>query len=101
MTKWFDTNYDYIVHEFEVEQTFQLSSHQLFTAIKQAQLGGKIEPKKIKPVLLGPLTFLWLGKTKGAKFDKLDLLKNLLPIYNQIFHRLAAEGIEWVQIDEP
>ena len=55
----------------------------------------------VKPVVIGPLTYLWLGKTKGADFDKLELVDRLLPLYDQIFNRLAAQGVEWVQIDEP
>ncbi len=51
--------------------------------------------------MIGPLTWLWLGKVKGQAFNKLDLLDKLLPIYGQIFQRLAAQGVEWVQIDEP
>ncbi|MCP6082725.1 5-methyltetrahydropteroyltriglutamate--homocysteine S-methyltransferase, partial [Klebsiella pneumoniae] len=56
---------------------------------------------RVKPVVIGPLTYLWLGKAKGADFDKLDLLERLLPLYGQIFQRLAELGVEWVQIDEP
>ncbi|MBV6247942.1 5-methyltetrahydropteroyltriglutamate--homocysteine S-methyltransferase, partial [Pseudomonas aeruginosa] len=56
---------------------------------------------QVKPVLIGPLTYLWLGKAKGAEFDRLDLLDRLLPLYGQIFRRLAGQGVEWVQIDEP
>ncbi|MCY1221457.1 5-methyltetrahydropteroyltriglutamate--homocysteine methyltransferase [compost metagenome] len=55
----------------------------------------------VKPVLIGPLTYLWLGKAKGGDFDRLDLLERLLPVYGEIFQRLAAQGVEWVQIDEP
>lgn len=55
----------------------------------------------VKPVVIGPLTYLWLGKAKGGDFDKLDLLERLLPLYGQIFQRLADLGVEWVQIDEP
>jgi 5-methyltetrahydropteroyltriglutamate--homocysteine methyltransferase len=52
-------------------------------------------------VIIGPLTYLWLGKAKGNHFDKLDLLERLLPVYSEILGRLAAQGVEWVQIDEP
>ncbi len=55
----------------------------------------------MKPVVIGPLTYLWLGKTKGESFDKLALLERLLPLYEEIFQRLAALGVEWVQVDEP
>lgn len=56
---------------------------------------------KVKPVLLGPVTYLWLGKVKGEQFDRLSLLKDILPVYQQVLAELAKRGIEWVQIDEP
>ncbi|VCW00854.1 5-methyltetrahydropteroyltriglutamate--homocysteine methyltransferase [Escherichia coli] len=55
----------------------------------------------MKPVLLGPVTYLWLGKVKGEQFDRLSLLNDILPIYQQVLAELAKRGIEWVQIDEP
>lgn len=97
MTKWFDTNYHYLVPEFSVDQQFQLGWEQLFEETEEARVLGH----NVKPVIIGPLTYLWMGKTKGADFDKLDLLDRLLPLYGQIFARLAALGVEWVQIDEP
>ncbi len=56
---------------------------------------------KVKPVLLGPVTYLWLGKVKGQQFDRLSLLNDILPVYQQVLAELAKRGIEWVQIDEP
>jgi 5-methyltetrahydropteroyltriglutamate--homocysteine methyltransferase len=97
MTKWFDTNYHYLVPEFTADQQFQLSWEQLFDEVEEARALGH----KVKPVLIGPLTYLWLGKAKGSDFDKLDLLERLLPVYGEILQRLAAQGVEWVQIDEP
>ncbi|KFE56671.1 5-methyltetrahydropteroyltriglutamate--homocysteine S-methyltransferase [Pseudomonas syringae] len=97
LTKWFDTNYHYLVPEFTQDQRFQLSWEQLFEEVDEARALGH----KVKPVLIGPLTFLWLGKTKGDDFDKLDLLDRLLPLYGEILGRLAGQGVEWVQIDEP
>jgi 5-methyltetrahydropteroyltriglutamate--homocysteine methyltransferase len=97
MTKWFDTNYHYLVPEFSVDQQFKLSWEQLFEEVAEAKALGH----NVKPAVIGPLTYLWLGKTKGVDFDKLDLLERLLPLYGQIFQRLAALGVEWVQIDEP
>ncbi len=97
MTKWFDTNYHYLVPEFSADQQFQLSWEQLFEEVDEARALGH----QVKPVLIGPLTYLWLGKAKGAEFDRLDLLDRLLPLYGQIFRRLAGQGVEWVQIDEP
>ncbi|MDU1801292.1 MAG: 5-methyltetrahydropteroyltriglutamate--homocysteine S-methyltransferase, partial [Pseudomonas aeruginosa] len=97
MTKWFDTNYHYLVPEFSADQQFQLSWEQLFEEVDEARALGH----QVKPVLIGPLTYLWLGKGKGAEFDRLDLLDRLLPLYGQILRRLAGQGVEWVQIDEP
>ncbi|MBB4864076.1 5-methyltetrahydropteroyltriglutamate--homocysteine methyltransferase [Pseudomonas nitritireducens] len=97
MTKWFDTNYHYLVPEFTADQQFELSWEQLFEEVDEAKALGHA----VKPVVIGPLTYLWLGKTKGQEFDKLDLVERLLPLYGQIFRRLAAQGAEWVQIDEP
>ncbi len=97
MTKWFDTNYHYIVPEFEARQTFRIASDKLFNELAEAKALGL----RAKPVLVGPLTYLWLGKTKGAAFDRLTLLERLLPVYAEILARLKAEGVEWVQIDEP
>ncbi len=95
--QWFDTNDHYRVPEFSADQQFELSWEQLFEEVEEARALGHA----VKPVLLGPLTYLWLGKTKGAGFDKLELVERLLPLYGQIFQRLAAQGVEWVQIDEP
>ena len=99
MTKWFDTNYHYIVPEFSAEQVFRLASSKLFDEVAEAcALGYQAQ---VKPVLIGPLTYLWLGKTKGAPFDKLALLEKLLPVYGAILAKLAQLGVTWVQIDEP
>ncbi len=97
MTKWFDTNYHYLVPEFSADQHFHLGWDQLFDEVREARDLGHT----VKPVIIGPLTYLWLGKAKGGEFDKLDLLDRLLPLYGQIFQRLAELGVEWVQIDEP
>ena len=97
MTKWFDTNYHYLVPEFTAQQNFSLSSDKLFNEVAEAiELGHKT-----KPVILGPLSYLWLGKTKGSEFNKLALIENLLPAYGEILNRLKSQGVEWVQIDEP
>lgn len=97
LTKWFDTNYHYLVPEFSADQAFALSWEQLFEEVAEAHALGH----SVKPVLIGPLTYLWLGKAKGDEFDKLELLERLLPVYGEIFQRLAEQGVEWVQIDEP
>ncbi|MFB6261689.1 MAG: 5-methyltetrahydropteroyltriglutamate--homocysteine S-methyltransferase, partial [Thiohalorhabdaceae bacterium] len=97
MTKWFDTNYHYLVPELHADMIFELSSDRLFNEVREALDQGH-EPK---PVLVGPLTWLWLGKTKGADFDKLDLLDRLIPAYVRILNRLNELGVAWVQLDEP
>lgn len=93
----FDTPHRYRVPEFSADQSFSLSWEQLFEEVDEAQALGHA----VKPVLIGPLTYLWLGKAKADGFDKLDLLERLLPLYDQILNRLASQGVEWVQIDEP
>jgi 5-methyltetrahydropteroyltriglutamate--homocysteine methyltransferase len=97
MTKWFDTNYHYLVPEFSPETEFSLGCERLFDEVSEAQQLGHA----VKAVLLGPLSFLWLGKAKTAGFDRLDLLDRLLPAYGAVLERLKAQGVEWVQIDEP
>ncbi|NYT85823.1 5-methyltetrahydropteroyltriglutamate--homocysteine S-methyltransferase [Pollutimonas harenae] len=102
MTKWFDTNYHYIVPELAPEQSYRIARSYLFDQIREAQALGH----KVKPVIPGPLTWLWLGKgdafTQGAgDAAKLTLLENLLPVYAQVLQQIKALGVEWVQIDEP
>lgn len=97
MTKWFDTNYHYLVPELTAGQLFRIGSTRLFDEVREAQAQGHTA----KVVLTGPLTYLWLGKCAGDEFQKLDLLPGLLPVYADILTQLAALGVEWVQIDEP
>jgi len=97
MTKWFNTNYHYMVPEFVKGQQFKLSWTQILDEVDEALALGH----KVKPVLLGPVTYLWLGKVKGEQFDRLSLLKEILPVYQQVLAELAKRDIEWVQIDEP
>jgi 5-methyltetrahydropteroyltriglutamate--homocysteine methyltransferase len=97
MTKWFDTNYHYIVPELRANQDFVLSHSKLFDEIKEAHSHGY----KVKPIILGPLSYLWLSKTYPNHFDKLTLLPRLITAYQEIFSKLQALHIEWVQIDEP
>ncbi|WP_103967147.1 5-methyltetrahydropteroyltriglutamate--homocysteine S-methyltransferase [Nitrosomonas ureae] len=96
MTKWFDTNYHYIVPEFNQNTIFSLDISGLLEQIRQAR---KIH-QHIKPVILGPVTYLWLGKSKDGS-DKLDRLEDLLSVYAQLLDQLKQAGIHWVQIDEP
>jgi 5-methyltetrahydropteroyltriglutamate--homocysteine methyltransferase len=97
MTKWFDTNYHYLVPEIHNEQKFELSFEKLFNEVEEAKALGI----NAKPVLIGPITWLWLAKVKGEAFDKLQLITPLIEAYQQILNRLKDQGIEWVQIDEP
>jgi len=97
MTKWFDTNYHYIVPEFNISQTFEHHSDKILEEYKEARAFG-VNPK---PVITGPISFLLLGKEKDKEFDRLDLIESLLPVYKQILSRLKEEGAEWVQFDEP
>ena len=97
MSKWFDTNYHYIVPEFSKGQRFSLSSTRIVNEFKEAlELGITA-----RPVLLGPVSFLMLGKSTSDDLDPLDLLDGLLPVYQAILHSLAEASAEWVQIDEP
>ena len=99
MTKWFDTNYHYLVPEFEANTDFKLSSNKIFDEIEEAK--KVVDAEKVKPVIIGPLTYLWLGKTFNNEVSKLDLLKKLIPIYGELLNKLADTGVDWVQIDEP
>jgi 5-methyltetrahydropteroyltriglutamate--homocysteine methyltransferase len=98
MTKWFDTNYHYLVPELSDVTSFRLSSMKPFDEFKEALSLGI----KTKPVLLGPISFLLLGKARGlAGFDTLALLGALLDVYCEILQTLAELGAEYVQLDEP
>lgn len=97
MTKWFDTNYHYIVPEFDSATTFQANPRRLLEQVREAQALNA----SVKPVLVGPVTYLFLGKSKEEGFDKLGLLEPLVDAYGEIFEALSKEGVEWVQVDEP
>ena len=97
MTKWFDTNYHYLVPEFSAATHFSVASERLFDEVAEARAQGH----RVKAVLLGPLSFLWLGKSKEPGFDRFSLLEQLLPVYEAVLARLKAQGVEWVQVDEP
>ncbi|MET2947893.1 5-methyltetrahydropteroyltriglutamate--homocysteine S-methyltransferase [Vibrio owensii] len=97
MTKWFNTNYHYIVPEFSKDDSFEVSWPQLFEEVNDAIKAGH----KVKPVLLGPLSYLYLGKEVEEGFDRLTLLPRILTAYQAILSKLVSLGVEWVQIDEP
>ncbi|WP_068635083.1 5-methyltetrahydropteroyltriglutamate--homocysteine S-methyltransferase [Thauera butanivorans] len=96
MTKWFDTNYHYIVPEFTTATEFRLDASRLLEQLAEARAQGV----RTKPVIVGPVTYLAIGKAKDDS-DRLALLPRLLPVYAELLETLAAQGIEWVQIDEP
>ncbi len=97
MTKWMDTNYHYLVPEFEEGQTFKLSTSKIFDEYEEAKKAGI----KTRPVLVGPMSFLALGKRKSESLDWMTLWERLMPVYEQILAKLSSMGVEWVQIDEP
>ena len=96
MTKWFDTNYHYLVPELSKEQTFKLSSNKPFEEYEEAKQAGF----HTKPIILGPLTFLLLAKGIDGS-DTINLLDKVLPVYKQIVEKFSQLGAEWIQIDEP
>ncbi len=97
MTKWYDTNYHYIVPEFEEGMEPKLSNTKVFDQYQEAKDLG-IETR---PVLVGPASFVFLGKAQYDAFDHAETVKKLIPVYNEILAKLAAQGAQWVQIDEP
>ena len=97
MTKWFDTNYHFIVPELTSDQSFRLASSKAVREYEEARALG-IETR---PVLIGPITWLALAKAKGGVFDTLSLLPKVLPVYAELLGKLATVGADWVQIDEP
>lgn len=98
MTKWLDTNYHYIVPEFTANQEFRIFNENIFSEYNTAklQLG-----EKAKPVLLGPVSYLLQGKEKEPGFERIDLIKKLVPVYVDIINRLRQQGAKWIQLDEP
>lgn len=96
MTKWFDTNYHYIVPEFTAKTHFKLDASRLLVQLAEAQA----QNVKAKPVIIGPVTYLAIGKAKDNA-DRLALLPQLLQVYSELLETLASQGVEWVQIDEP
>lgn len=96
MTKWFDTNYHYIVPELDADQQFRLRGDKPLAEFAEAQALGI----HTRPVILGPVSLLWLSKTVDGS-DRLALLQRLLPVYAELLERLAQAGADWVQLDEP
>lgn len=98
MSKWYDTNYHYIVPEFEEGMTPQLMGSRIFDTFKGIKDNLGITTR---PVIVGPATYTFLGKPKYDGFDHVEFVKSLLPVYNEILAKLKELGAEWVQIDEP
>ncbi|MGC3962237.1 MAG: 5-methyltetrahydropteroyltriglutamate--homocysteine S-methyltransferase [Rhodocyclaceae bacterium] len=96
MTKWFDTNYHYIVPEFSATTQFKLDATRLLEHLREARESGA----DVKPVIIGPVTYLAIGKAKDDS-DRLALLDRLLPVYAELLAVLAEQGVTWVQVDEP
>ncbi|MGH2548744.1 MAG: 5-methyltetrahydropteroyltriglutamate--homocysteine S-methyltransferase, partial [Thermomicrobiales bacterium] len=96
MTKWFDTNYHFLVPELEPNQTFRLASEKPFTELVEATVEGV--PAKV--TLVGPVSFLLLARSAGGELDRSALLERLLPVYEEVVSRLAAQGAAWIQFDE-
>jgi len=97
MTKWFDTNYHYLVPEFDEETQFFFYSKKVINEFLEAKLLGY----NVKPVIIGPVTYLYLGKSKIDSFDKFSLIDKLITVYKEILTQLKNIGAEYVQIDEP
>jgi len=100
MTKWFDTNYHYIVPEFRLDTKFSLSGSKIFDEFEEAKTLGL----NAKPVLIGPITYLSLGKVQDSKnpdFDPFLLIDDLVSVYEEIINKLVAAGAQWIQLDEP
>ena len=100
MTKWFDTNYHYIVPEFHAATEFKIADTKIFDEFEEAKNLGF----NAKPVLIGPVSYLTLGKVQDSEnpeFDRFELLEKLLPVYEEILAKLASQGAEWIQLDEP
>ena len=98
MSKWFDTNYHYLVPEFEAQPAFRLTSTKIFDEYLEAKALG-IETR---PVLVGPLTYVKIGKKRvDANYCPSTLIPKLVPVYIEALQRLQQLGAQWVQIDEP
>ncbi|HUY56892.1 MAG TPA: 5-methyltetrahydropteroyltriglutamate--homocysteine S-methyltransferase [Candidatus Micrarchaeaceae archaeon] len=97
MTKWFDTNYHYLVPELAADQSFRLAWRKPIDEFLEARALGILT----RPVLLGPVTFLRLSKGPDQGGSKLEFLERLLPVYGLLLAELRRAGADWVQIDEP
>lgn len=97
MTKWFDTNYHFLVPEFIKNEAFSLNPQKIIAEYNEALEFGI----KTKPVIIGPVTFLLLGKEKEEGFNRLELLDKLLPVYGKLIEVIGNLGAKYIQLDEP
>jgi 5-methyltetrahydropteroyltriglutamate--homocysteine methyltransferase len=97
MTKWFDTNYHYLVPELGPDEAFVVDASKPLSEFRQAQAAGYLT----RPVIIGPITFLLLAKSTAAGFEPLALADRLAAVYVELLGDLADAGVQWVQIDEP
>ena len=97
MTKWFDTNYHYIVPEFEPGMQFRLASDKVIGEYQEAKQLGVAT----RPVVLGPASFVLLGKCVGKRQSRLAVTDAIVPVYEELLRKLAEAGVDWVQFDEP
>ena len=96
MLKWFNTNYHYLVGEFSPGMKFAFRDRRILHLVDQALEAGV----PVMPTLIGPVSFLLLGRAQGG-FDPLDLLDDLLAVYREVLKALAAKGVKWIQLEEP
>jgi len=101
MTKWFDTNYHYLVPEITPSTSFRLASGELFDQVDEALADSRTSDKTLKVALIGPLTYLHLSKVRDGAQDRFAQLEQLTDVYCQIIARLKEQGVDWVQLDEP
>ena len=97
MTKWFDTNYHYLVPEIDADTQFSLNPAKVLGELKEAQAQGV----PARPVVVGPITFLALAKAVGGSDTPINRLDDLVGVYAELFELLAEQGADWVQLDEP
>lgn len=97
MTKWFNTNYHYIVPEFYASTQYRLFSSKVLDEFSEAKAQGI----NAKPVLLGPVSYVLMGKIKDDHLSAFSILESLLPVYQQVLQQLESMGCKWIQIDEP
>lgn len=97
MTKWFNTNYHYIVPEFYASTQYRLLSSKVLDEFSEAKAQGI----NAKPVILGPVSYVLMGKIKDDNLSAFSILESILPVYQQVLQQLESMGCRWIQLDEP